>query len=52
MRKYENGEWWDYRNHQRIGVAVAEMKKLESDFFVSPKGSDAPGLQKIQRALY
>ena len=23
MGNYGNGEWWDHRNHQRIGVAVA-----------------------------
>ncbi|NBB18312.1 sucrase [Runella sp. CRIBMP] len=24
MGNYGNGEWWDHRNHQRIGVAVAD----------------------------
>lgn len=24
MGNYGNGEWWDHRNHQRIGVAIAD----------------------------
>ena len=47
MGNYGNGEYWDHRNHQRVGVAVAEhpqgpWKRFASPVIdVSPTGHDS-----------
>jgi len=47
MGNYGNGEYWDHRNHQRVGVAVAEKpegpwKRFEKPVIdISPVGHDS-----------
>lgn len=47
MGNYGNGEYWDHRNHQRVGVAVADSPKGPFRRFdepvidVSPTGHDS-----------
>lgn len=47
MGNYGNGEYWNHRNHQRVGVGVADDPEGEWTFFdrpvldVSPSGFDS-----------
>ena len=47
MGNYGNGEYWDHRNHQRVGVAVADdprgpWKRFDTPVIdVSPSGHDS-----------
>ncbi len=47
MGNYGNGEYWDHRNHQRVGVAVAEnprgpWKRFDKPVIdISPSGHDS-----------
>jgi hypothetical protein len=47
MGNYGNGEYWDHRNHQRVGVAVAERPEGPWQRFdkpaidISPSGHDS-----------
>ena len=43
MGNYGNGEWWDYRNHQRIGVAVADHPAGPYTRFDKPLVDVTPG---------
>ena len=42
MGNYGNGEYWDHRNHQRVGVAVAENPAGPWTRFNTPVIDDSP----------